>query len=468
MNLAFVFYVFVTDIPSNAMITTIHPYNQSIVGEFQELDANALQKKLTIASGAFKSWKQTTLDQRREKMFAAADVLLKNKERYARTITLEMGKVLKEAIAEVEKSAQGCKYFAENASSFLKDQIIQSNASRSLVTFQPTGAILAIMPWNFPFWQVIRFAAPALMAGNVGLLKHASSVTTCSLLLEEVFLEAGFPEGVFQSLVIDNKSIEAIIQSDIVQGVALTGSEYAGSQVAALAGKHIKKTVLELGGSDPFIVLDDADLDMTVKIATQSRMQNAGQSCIAAKRFIVTEGIRKEFVARFSESISNLKQGDPFEATITTGPVARIDLAEILEKQLQKSVAKGARLTTGGERSGSNFQPTLLENVTPGMPAFDEETFGPLAAVISASSEQEAVALANASRYGLGASIWTKDIERGERLAREIESGSVFVNALMKSDTRLPFGGVKKSGYGRELSELGIKEFVNCKTISIA
>lgn len=450
------------------MITTIHPYDQSIVGEFQELDDATLRKKLEIAESAFKLWKQTSFSHRREKMLLAAEVLLRNKEKYARAITMEMGKVFAEALTEVEKCAQGCQYFAEQASTFLEDQIIASKARKSFVTFQPTGAILAVMPWNFPFWQVIRFAAPALMAGNVGLLKHASSVTTCSLLLQEVFLEAGFPEGVFQSLIIDNKSIENIIQSDIVQGVALTGSEYAGSQVAAIAGKHIKKTVLELGGSDPFIVLDDADLDLTIKVATQSRMQNAGQSCIAAKRFIVVESVREEFVQRFSNSIGKLKQGNPFDATVTTGPVARIDLAETLEKQLQRSVALGAQLRTGGERKGSNFQPALLDHVKPGMPAFDEETFGPLAAVISASSEQEAIALANASRYGLGASVWSRDVERGEFIARQIDSGSVFVNALMKSDARLPFGGVKKSGYGRELSELGIKEFVNSKTISIA
>ncbi len=450
------------------MIRTIHPYDESVVGEFQELDSKGLQNKLTIASEAFKMWRKTSFAERREKMLNAATVLEKNKDRYARMITLEMGKVLKESIAEVEKSAKGCQFFAENAEQFLRDELIATDARRSLVAFQPTGAILAIMPWNFPFWQVIRFAAPALMAGNVGLLKHASSVTTCSLLLEEVFREAGFPAGVFQSLVIDNRSVESIIQSDIVQGIALTGSEQAGSQVAAVAGKNIKKTVLELGGSDPFVVLQDADLDLTVKIATQSRMQNAGQSCIAAKRFIVVKGIRNEFVSRFTDAIEKLKQGNPFDSMITTGPVARVDLAETLEKQLHRSVELGAHVTTGGQRHGSNFQPTLLEEVTPGMPAFDEETFGPMAAVITASTDEDAIALANASRYGLGASVWTKDIERGEWVARQIESGSVFINSLMKSDARLPFGGVKKSGYGRELSELGIKEFVNAKTISIA
>lgn len=449
------------------MLKSIHPFDQSVVDEFQEIDSSVLQKKLDKASAAFKDWKKTSFTYRSELMVNVAALLKKNKDEYAHTITLEMGKVIGEAKTEVEKCAGGCEYFAKQAENFLSDKVVVTDARKSLITYHPTGAILAIMPWNFPFWQVIRFAAPALMAGNVGLLKHASNVTKCSLLLEKIFLEAGFPEGVFQSLVIDNASVESIIQSDYVQGVALTGSEYAGSRVAAIAGKYIKKTVLELGGSDPFIVLADADLDKAVKTATQSRMQNAGQSCISAKRFIVDKKIKDEFVSRFSESIKALKQGNPFDESITTGPLARIDLAETLDKQLKNSVSKGARVVTGGQRSGGNFVPVLLDHVNPGMPAFDEETFGPLAAVISASSSEEAIALANSSRYGLGASIWTRDLEKGERMAREIESGSVFINSLMKSDARLPFGGIKKSGYGRELSQFGIKEFVNIKSISI-
>jgi succinate-semialdehyde dehydrogenase/glutarate-semialdehyde dehydrogenase len=432
------------------------------------MDASTVQKKLDVAGKAYQRWKRTTFAERTTLMQKAAALLRANKEEYARTITLEMGKVIAEARGEIEKSAGACDFFAINAEKYLADEIIATDARRSLVSHHPTGAILAVMPWNFPFWQVIRFAAPALMAGNVGVLKHASSVSQCSLLLEKVFREAGFPEGVFQSLLIDNKTIESVLESDIIQGVALTGSEFAGSQVAAIAGKHIKRTVLELGGSDPFIVLADADLEKTAKIATQSRMQNAGQSCISAKRFIVMEQVKDEFMSRFAENIKALRQGDPFDASITTGPMARIDLAEAIEKQLNASVKLGARIVTGGQRQQANVQPILLDNVKPGMPAFDEETFGPLAAVITARTEEEAVELANASRYGLGASIWTKDIERGERLAREVESGSVFINALMKSDQRLPFGGIKKSGYGRELSEAGIKEFVNVKTISVA
>jgi len=449
------------------MIKTINPYDQSIVGEFPTLEAAALQGRIHLAGQAFLKWRRTTFAERREKMLKASEVLILNKERYARTIAMEMGKILTEAVAEVEKSAAACRFFADRAEEYLKDILIPTEAKRSFVSYHPTGAILAVMPWNFPFWQVIRFAAPTLMAGNVGLLKHASSVTTCSLLLEELFKEAGFPEGVFQSLVIDNKSIETVLASDIVQGVALTGSEGAGSNVAAIAGKHIKRSVLELGGSDPFVVLKDADLELAVKVATQSRMQNAGQSCISAKRFIVAKEVHDDFMHRFVDSIQKIRQGNPLDPATHMGPVARVDLADALEKQLKQSLKAGASLEAGGDRSGSNFQPTLIGGVKPGMAAFDEETFGPLAAVIVASDETQAVVLANHSRYGLGASVWTTDRERGERVARQIESGSVFVNALMKSDQRLPFGGVKKSGYGRELSEMGIKEFVNAKTISI-
>ena len=401
-------------------------------------------------------------------MLNVSNLLKQNKEEYARMITLEMGKVLSEARIEIEKSTRGCIYFAENAENFLADQTIKTESRKSFVSFYPTGTILAVMPWNFPFWQVMRFAVPALMAGNVGVLKHASNVSGCSLLLEKIFIEAGFPEGVFQSLIIDNRQIESVLQSDIVQGVALTGSEFAGSNVASIAGKYIKKSVLELGGSDPFIVLADADLEKAAKIATQSRMQNAGQSCISAKRFIVDARVKEEFVARFLENVKALRQGDPFLETTTTGPLARVDLADSLEKQLKSSIGRGAKLLVGGRGEGANFTPTLLDQVKPGMQAFDEETFGPLAAIVSVSSEEEAIEMANSSRYGLGSSVWTEDLERGERVARQIESGSVFINALMKSDARLPFGGVKKSGYGRELSEYGIKEFVNVKSISIA
>lgn len=450
------------------MIKSIHPYDQSVIGEFPLLTDTQIESKLSLASKSFKHWKKTSFAQRSELLLKVAALLRQNKEEYAHTITWEMGKIVPEALNEIEKSAKGCEYFATHAADFLADEIIKTEARKSFITYQPIGAVLGVMPWNFPFWQVFRFAAPALMAGNVGLLKHASSVTKCSLLIEKILLEAGYPEGVFQSLVMDNDKVAGILENDIVQGVALTGSEGAGSHVASLAGKNIKKSVLELGGSDPFIVLNDADLDVTIKIATQSRMQNAGQSCISAKRFIVHQQIKEEFIARFKESIESLKQGNPFDAHTTTGPLARVDLADALEKQIQKSVKLGARLITGATRKDANFQPALLDLVMPGMPAFDEETFGPLAAVITVKNDDEAIAFANNSRYGLGASVWTKDIEKGEHLARQIESGSVFINSLMKSDPRLPFGGVKKSGYGRELSKMGLHEFVNAKSISIA
>jgi succinate-semialdehyde dehydrogenase/glutarate-semialdehyde dehydrogenase len=449
------------------MFKSIHPFDQSLVGEFPLLSASAVQDKLHLASIAFRDWKKTTFAYRGELMLKVAALIRQHKDEYARTITMEMGKILSEAKAEVEKSATACEYFAQYAEEFLKDQFIPTEARKSLVAFQPVGAVLAIMPWNFPFWQVFRFAVPAIMAGNVGLLKHAPNVTACSLMIEKLFLEAGFPPGVFQSLVIDVDLVEGIISSDIVQGVALTGSEAAGSKVASIAGKNIKRSVLELGGSDAFIVLPDADLERTVKIATQSRMQNVGQSCIAAKRFIVLHDVKEEFTSRFEENVKALVQGNPFDEKSTLGPLARLDLAEKLESQLRRSVDQGARVITGGSRSGCNFQATLLDNVVPGLPAFDEETFGPLGAIIDAKDEEEAIALANQSRFGLGATVWSQDIERAERVARQLDSGSVLINMLMRSDVRLPFGGVKKSGYGRELSEFGIKEFVNVKTISI-
>ncbi|MEO8471363.1 MAG: NAD-dependent succinate-semialdehyde dehydrogenase [Chryseolinea sp.] len=449
------------------MIKSINPFDQTVVAEFQELSVTEIQDKLDKASKAFKHWKKSSFATRTTNMSAVSRVLIQNKNKYAHMISLEMGKIVPESIGEIEKCAKSVQYFADNAELLLADQIIKTNSQKSLVTYQPTGAVLGIMPWNFPFWQVLRFAVPAIMAGNVALLKHAANVTSCSLLLEEIFKDAGFPEGVFQSLVIDNNAIESIVSSDVVQGVALTGSEFAGSLVASIAGKQIKKTVLELGGSDPFIVLADADMELTIKNAVQSRMQNAGQSCIAAKRFIVVREIKDEFVSHFVESVQKIKQGDPFETGINMGPLARVDLAEKLEKQLQESVRAGAHLIVGGQRQSANFQPTLLDGVKPGMRAFDDETFGPMGAIIVATDELDAISIANNSRYGLGASVWTKDTERGEYVARQVEAGSVFVNAIMKSDQRLPFGGVKRSGYGRELSELGIKEFVNAKTISI-
>jgi succinate-semialdehyde dehydrogenase/glutarate-semialdehyde dehydrogenase len=450
------------------MFQSINPFDQSVIGEFQADDDHAINRKIAVASKTFRSWRNEKFSTRGALMKRAGELLRANKDEYAQVISVEMGKVLKESKGEIEKCADACDYYAAHAEEFLKDIAIATEASKSLIAFQPLGVVLAIMPWNFPFWQVFRFAVPSLMAGNVGLLKHAANVSQCALLIERIFTEAGFPQGTFQTLLVESKNVERIIAHDDVAAVTLTGSEFAGTQVAAAAGKNLKKTVLELGGSDPFIVLDDADLALAAKIATQSRMQNAGQSCIAAKRFIVMRSVQESFVQLFKKNVEELRQGNQLSDDTTTGPLARLDLAESLEKQMKKSISAGAKLITGGSRQGANFQPAILENVSPGMPAFDEEMFGPVASIVSVDSETQAVEMANRHRYGLGASVWTKDATRGENVARQIESGCVFVNSLMRSDQRLPFGGIKKSGYGRELSELGIKEFMNAKTIYVA
>ncbi len=450
------------------MLKSVNPFDQSLIAEHTPDTNKDLDRKLANASDAFQKWKLETFKRRGELMKRAGDILSAGKEKYARIISTEMGKVLTEAESEIDKCAGVCHFYAERASSFLENRVVATEATKSYVAWQPLGPVLAIMPWNFPFWQVFRFAAPSLMAGNVGVLKHASNVSQCSLAIQDVFTEAGFPEGVFQSLLVGSDKVEGLIADHRIAAVTLTGSESAGAKVAAAAGKNLKKTVLELGGSDPFIVLADADLDLAARIATQSRMRNAGQSCIAAKRFIVVQSVYDEFLDRFEKNVRALRQGNPLLEGTTTGPLARVDLAEDVEKQMKDSIAAGARLVCGGERLGANYQPAILDGVKEGMPAFDEELFGPVASVIRARDENDAVSLANANRYGLGASVWTRDRERGERVALEIESGSVFINALMQSDQRLPFGGIKKSGYGRELSELGIKEFVNAKTVYIA
>lgn len=450
------------------MLRSVNPFDQSLLEEFPEDDTWAVRRKLESASQAFSSWREESFPRRADLMKRAGDLLRAEKKQHARVIATEMGKVLREAEAEVEKCASACHFYAEHAEAFLSDQIISTDASRSLVAWQPLGAVLAIMPWNFPFWQVFRFAAPSLMAGNVGLLKHASNVSQCSLAIQGVFERAGFPEGIFQSLMISSDKVDAVIADDRIAAVTLTGSETAGTKVAASAGRSLKKTVLELGGSDPFIVLADADLKMAARVATQSRMQNAGQSCIAAKRFIVVESVREDFLNLFIRNVEALRQGDQLRDETTTGPLARVDLAEELDKQVKRSVSLGAKIVTGANRAGANYQPAILDRVSPGMPAFDEELFGPVGSVITVRNDDQAVELANQNRYGLGASVWTNDIQRGESVARKIESGSVFVNSLMRSDQRLPFGGIKKSGYGRELSEFGIREFMNAKTIFIA
>ena len=395
-----------------------------------------------------------------------ADILREKKEELGLLITNEMGKILSEGIAEVEKCAANCDFYAENAEKMLRDEHYETPFI-SMSVYDPMGAVFAIMPWNYPFWQVFRYAAPAIMGGNVSVLKHAPNTIGCAKAIENAFLEAGFPEGVFQQITITISQVESVIASDIVCGVTLTGSEMAGSSVASLAGKHIKKSVMELGGSDAFIILNDANLEKATTIATQSRMLNAGQACICAKRFIVTEKVADEFAALFAQKIKALQQGNPLHDGINMGPLARLDLAENLSRQLEKSLQQGAKLVVGGERDDTNFQPTLIDFVDSKNIAFQEETFGPLATIIRAKDENDAVAIANNHRYGLASAIWTEDRVNAHQLARKLEAGNVFVNSLVRSDSRIPFGGIKKSGYGRELSEIGIKEFMNMKSIII-
>ncbi len=449
-------------------IRSVNPATEEVLATFEEHTPEQVEEALQRATTAFRDWRKVPMAERSRLMHRAADYLRQHKERLARLITLEMGKPIVEAEAEVLKCAWNCDYFADTAERFLTPEEIESNASRSYVQFVPLGPVLAIMPWNFPLWQVFRFAAPALMAGNTALLKHASNVPQCALAIEEVFREAGFPPGVFQTLLISPALVEGIIADDRVRAVTLTGSDVTGSRVAEASGRHLKKTVLELGGSDPFIVLEDADLEEAARVGARARNQNTGQSCIAAKRFIVVEEVAERFQELFVQAVASLKVGDPLDRQTDVGPLARGDLRDELDLQVRRSLDMGARLLLGGHRlegRGYFYAPTVLADVTPEMPAFREETFGPVAALVRARNAEEAIELANRSHYGLGASLWTRDVERGQRLAGEIEAGNVFINGMVASDPRLPFGGVKRSGYGRELSQFGIREFVNVQTV---
>jgi succinate-semialdehyde dehydrogenase / glutarate-semialdehyde dehydrogenase len=446
---------------------SINPFDQQPIAEYPLMNNKQLDATLDKAKSAFSKWRKTTFAERRELLNTVAKNLRNHKAEYARMMSLEMGKVLSESLAEIEKCAVTCNYYADHGEEFLKDEPIPSESKRSFIAFQPLGTVLAIMPWNFPFWQVFRFAAPAVMAGNTVLLKHAPNVCGCALEIEKTFLEAGAPDGLFQTLIIDIDVMEKIISSDGVQGATVTGSERAGSSVAALAGKYIKKSVLELGGSDPLIVLEDADLDKAAEIAVQSRMRNAGQSCIAAKRFIVVEKVKDAFTDKVISNIKQLKQGNPLEDGVTFGPMARLDLADKLQQQMEQSISNNTVVVLGGKRNGCNFQPTLLLNAKEGSPVFDEEIFGPVATIMPVKNDDEALALANKTSFGLGAAVWTKDPAKGEFFARNLNAGSVFINGLVRSDPRFPFGGIHKSGYGRELSEHGIKEFINVKTIVV-
>ena len=448
----------------------INPATNEILKEYPEHTLQEVKKIINQVQEEFHSWRQVSFVQRASLMKKAANILRQKKEEFALLITREMGKVIRESRAEVEKCAWVCDYYAENAEKFLAKEYVETDAKQSYIAYEPLGIVLAIMPWNFPFWQVFRFAAPALMAGNAGLLKHASNVPGCALAIENVFKEAGFPENLFRTLLIKPNLIPNVIQDVHVQAVTLTGSEPAGAAVASIAGKEIKKTVLELGGSDPFIVLEDADLDKAISTAVQARMINTGQSCIAAKRFIVVDSVLKTFETTMVEKMSALRLGNPEDKNVDVGPLARPDLVKELDLQVKKSIEKGAKLLLGGKQisgNGNFYEPTVFTNVKKGMPVYEEETFGPVAAIIPVQDEDEALAVANDSRFGLGASLWTQDIEKAKVLAREIRSGSVFINGLVKSDPRLPFGGIKKSGYGRELSYHGIREFVNIKTVWI-
>ena len=449
---------------------SFNPATGAFIRDYAEHDASSVSHRLDSAAAAFRVWRAVGFGDRSKLMRAAAGVLRSDRDGLARLMTGEMGKPIAQSEAEVEKCAWVCEFFAENAERFLSPEEIATDASRSLTRCDPLGVVLAVMPWNFPFWQVFRCAAPAIMAGNTVILKHASNVPGSALAIEDVFRRAGFPAGVFTTLLVGSGQVGALIAHPAVRAVSLTGSEAAGVAVAAAAGRALKKTVLELGGSDPFIVLADADLPGAAEQAAAARCINNGQSCIAAKRFIVEDAVAEPFEAAFIERMAALPVGDPTDRRVAVGPLAREDLIAELDRQVRESVRLGAVLGTGGrrlERPGFFYAPTVLTRVRPGMPAHDEETFGPVAAVIRARDAEHAVEIANQSRYGLGASVWTADARRGEALAAAIEAGAVFVNGMVKSDPRLPFGGVKCSGYGRELSAAGIREFVNLKTVWI-
>ncbi len=449
---------------------SINPANGELIKEYPEYSPEEVKRIIDDVHEEWLSWKTTSFEERAALMHKASDILLAERDECASVITAEMGKVINESRAEVEKSALGCRFYADNAERILKDEVIKTDFSKSFVSFHPIGPVLVVMPWNFPFWQVFRFIAPGLMAGNAGVLKHASNVMGCALKIEEVLIKAGFPKNLFRTLLIGSGQVADVIENPKIKAVTLTGSEPAGSKVAEKAGKELKKTVLELGGSDPYVVLDDADLEQCAKTAAISRNLNCGQVCIAAKRFIIVESVAEKFQALQKKATEELVIGDPADESTQLAPMSRPDLMDELHEQVEKSVSMGAKVLTGGkrlDRPGNYYAPTILADVKKGMPAYDEETFGPVAANIIVKNEAEAIAVANDTPFGLGASVWTRDLKKGERVAREIDSGMVFVNHMTASTPAMPFGGTKRSGYGRELSDYGIKEFVNIKSICI-
>lgn len=449
-------------------IASINPATGETIKTFDSLTDQEVEQRIAKAQAAFEAYRLIDFKARSQWLNQAAQILEDEQRRFGEIMTLEMGKPIKAAIAEVQKSAWVCRFYADHAEEFLSDKVVETDASRSYVSYQPLGVVLAVMPWNFPFWQVFRFAAPALMAGNVGLLKHASNVPQCALAIEEVFSRAGFPTGVFQTLLIGASQVTAVVENDRVKAATLTGSEAAGASLAAAAGRQIKKTVLELGGSDPFIVLDSADLETAVDTAVTARMLNNGQSCIAAKRFIVAAGIAEAFEKRMFEKFSALKMGDPMLEDTDLGPLATPGIRDDLDQQVRASVDLGARVLIGGKSldgPGNYYPATILTDIPVGSPADIEEFFGPVALLFTVKSIDEAIAIANKTPFGLGASAWTQDEAEQKRLIRDLEAGAVFINGLVKSDPRLPFGGTKRSGYGRELGSEGIHEFVNIKTV---
>jgi len=453
-------------------LKSVNPATGEVIADYEEHSSGRINEIVGRADEAFGRWRTTSFDERAGLLLRAADELENRREDLARLMAEEMGKPVTGGRGEVEKCAWVCRYYAENGETFLADEHIAADRTKSYVHYEPLGVILAVMPWNFPLWQVFRFASPALMAGNTAVLKHASNVTGCALAIEEMFESAGFPDGCFSTLVIPSSKVTEVITNPKIAAVTVTGSDAAGRAVASTAGQQLKKTVLELGGSDPSIVLEDADLDSAAASCATGRLINSGQSCIAAKRFVVHEAVYDEWLEKFTEQMKSATMGDPMDEATVIGPMARSDLRNELHRQVQRSLEAGAEIHLGGvmpEGDGAFYPPTILTGVAPGMPAYQEELFGPVASVIKVGSEEEAIEVANDTEFGLGAAVYTRDIERGEELAaRFVDAGSVFVNAFVASDPRLPFGGIKKSGYGRELSEMGIKEFVNAKTVVIA
>ncbi|MBN8914916.1 MAG: NAD-dependent succinate-semialdehyde dehydrogenase [Rhizobiales bacterium] len=450
------------------MIVSVNPYTAQEIARFEEHSDAQIEQALAEAVAAQRAWRKTSFAERSRLLVSMAKVLRANKSEYGKMISLEMGKPIAEAVAEVEKCALNCDFYAENAPRFLEDEVIATNASDSRVVFDPLGVVLAIMPWNYPFWQYFRFAAPAFMAGNGAVLKHANNVPQCAKAIAEIVAESGAPAGLHQTLLIPPSKVERLIADDRIAAVTLTGSTGVGAIVAAQAGKALKKQVLELGGSDPFIVLADADVSAAAEVAVKARFINVGQSCVNAKRFIVEESIADAFVEAFCAAVARLKIGDPMAADTNIGPMARADLRATLHDQVERSVAAGAVLRAGGkavEGRGFTYEPTVLDHVTPGMPAFNEETFGPVAAIIRVKSAEDAIAHANDTEFGLGAAIWTRDVAKAAIYARQLDAGAVFINGMVASDPRLPFGGIKRSGYGRELGSYGIREFTNTKTV---